>query len=307
MKNRELPIAAAAAIFGILVWLSVSLREEYTVTVAAPLSISGIQEGWALRSPLPASVQLRVRGNGWRLALLLLGPELRLDYLYDAPPQQRTAITTRDIEDRISLRPGLLFVGVSPDSILIEVERSVEKMVPVVLDYQLSFREGYGLVEKAVLQPESVTIRGAESVIRPIESWPTQPGSLEDLRSPVDSDVPLARSATHDISLSVGTVHLHLAVDAFAEKVLTGLHVDVISLPPTREVILIPPKVELVVRGGIKRLSTIEPIDFRIGIDYEEILTDTTGVVDMKIIAPDGVQVVRKRPERLQYVVRKRL
>jgi hypothetical protein len=37
------------------------------------------------------------------------------------------------------------------------------------------------------------------------------------------------------------------------------------------------------------------------------ILADTTGIIDPEITAPAGIQVVSRRPEHLQYVVRRRL
>ena len=36
------------------------------------------------------------------------------------------------------------------------------------------------------------------------------------------------------------------------------------TLPPNREVILIPPKMEVVARGGIRQLASLMPIDFRV-------------------------------------------
>jgi len=83
--------------------------------------------------------------------------------------------------------------------------------------------------------------------------------------------------------------------------------VEIRSEAPNREVILIPPKIEIVARGGIKQLSNISPSDFRVSINYRAILTDTTGIVDPDITAPQGIQVVSRRPEHLQYVVRRRL
>jgi hypothetical protein len=78
-------------------------------------------------------------------------------------------------------------------------------------------------------------------------------------------------------------------------------------VPSNREVILIPPRIELVVRAGIKQLSNLSTNDFHVTADYSVILTDTTGTVEPQIAAPPGVQVVRRRPERLTYIIRKSL
>jgi hypothetical protein len=70
---------------------------------------------------------------------------------------------------------------------------------------------------------------------------------------------------------------------------------------------LIPPRIEVVVRGGIDQLTIIEQMDFRAHIDFRAILADTSGSMEPQITSPEGVQVVARRPERIQYIVRTRL
>jgi hypothetical protein len=96
-------------------------------------------------------------------------------------------------------------------------------------------------------------------------------------------------------------------VQPFAEKTITGIPVEVDSVPSPREVILIPPRIELVVRGGIKQLSSIGAADFRVAVPYQSIEADTTGAVPYGITGPSEIQIVRRKPDRLQHIVRKRL
>jgi hypothetical protein len=307
MKKRDIQIVSAALMFGTLVWFSVALHEEYTVTVAAPLTLDGVDSGWAIKSPLPRSLQVRLHGVGWRLATLFLGPQIRLNYSYGGTPPAKRRIVFDDVAERISLRPGLEVAAVEPESISVELDRFTWKQVPVTLNQTLSFREGYGLVDRILLQPDSVSIGGAESLLRTIDAWPTTPMVFQDLKAPVEEDIPLAASPSYDITLSSHTVRLRLPIDAFAEKVFKGVPVEVTSAPALREVILIPPKLEVTVRGGINRLSVLTTGDFRAMVSYQEIERDTTGIIDVAITVPEGIQIVKKQPQRLQYIVRKKL
>ena len=307
MSKRHLRVMIASAVFGILVWLSIAMREEYTLALTVPLTIDEIPAGYAIRTGVPRSVQLRLRGDGWRLAAILLGPELQLRFPFTQSPAQVDVITYPDIVDRVSLRPGVHLTDVAPDSIIVGIDRSVRTTVPVVFDHAFSFRDGYGQVGNILITPESVTVEGAAIVLKNIASWPTEPRVFENLKDPLDLDVPLVSGSTSHVQLSASTAHVSVNVQPFAEKVFAGLGVEVVGLPPTREVILIPPKIEIVVRGGINQLTGLTADDFGVTVDYETIVADTTGVVDISIAAPEGIQLVRKRPERLQYIVRKRL
>jgi hypothetical protein len=307
VKKKKFHIVAAAVLFGTLVWLSVSMRDEYQVTVHAPLVIENIPAGWAIKTPVPRTVELRFRGDGWRLAALMLGQEPKLVIPYETPGSADQVVTLDNLMDRVPVHQGVSLVDVIPDSVVVGLDRFEEKRVPVILDHVFSFRDGYGQVGPVSLTPESVTVGGARSLVHAIELWKTAPGNFDDMKAPVETDLALLPTAAYVLSLSTATVHVRINVQPFAEKIFHGLPVDVLSVPGNREVILIPPKIEVVARSGIKQLSILTPSDFHVTVDYTSITSDTTGFIDAVINPPTGVHVVSKKPERLQYIVRKRL
>jgi hypothetical protein len=318
MNIRSIPALIAAALFGLLIWLSANLRETYVTTVTVPVAVDHLPAGWAIRTPVPRTLLVRLRGEGWQLATMLIGKDLTVRFPVVPPDVSASTpaavaahgsrvVTMREVAERIQLLQGVELVSATPDSIVFELDRFVEKRVPVVVDYAMTFREGYGQSGQATLLPDSVLIGGAESILRTISSWKTERGTFSDVKSPIEANLALAPNDRYDIALSTRSVHVSINVQPFAEKVLNGLAVEIAGVPPQREVIFIPPRVEIVVRGGIRQLANLSHGDFHVGIDYTTILTDTTGIVEPVITGPADVQVVRKRPERLQYIVRKRL
>ena len=306
MNRRNIHIVAAAILFGILVWLSVAMRDEYQVSVEAPLSIEDVPQDWAIKTPIPSTVQLRFRADGWRLAGLLLGPEIQLIFSYSSLESGNTAITSGDVADKIGLRTGIQLIAVKPDSIRVAIDPIAMKRVAVEPDYLIAFRDGYGQVGNATVEPESVTISGAASIVEHILSWPTIQTTFDDVRVPVERDIPLESSSMYNLTFSTSAVRMKIDVQPIAEKVFSGLPVRVLSVPPTHEVILIPPKVEIVVRGGIEQLSQLTLSQFHVWIDYESIRTETTRTIETHVLAPEGAQIVRKRPARLEFIVRQK-
>ncbi len=307
MKPRRFHIVFATFLIGVFVWISVNLSEQYQISLDAPLTIEGVPDGMAIRSAVPQSMQLRFRGDGWRLAALMIGsaPHLRVQ-LTSLPPDHPT-ITINDILDRVALPPGVQLIDVNPDSVSLLLDRKGEKKVPVLPDIAVSFRDGYGQVGPTMVSPESVTVHGAVAVLERIANWPTQAERFDDLKSPLEEDVVLSANTDRVLEFSPPVVKVRVNVQPFAEKAYGGLPVEIRALPPNRDVIFIPPKVEIVARGGIRQLSSILPVDFQVSVEYASILNDTTGFIDPVITTPPGVQVVARRPEKLQYIVRKRL
>jgi len=307
MRKRNIHIVIIAALFGVMAWASVSLREQYVVTVTAPFVLEDIPEGWAVRSSLPPSMQLRFRGDGWHLATMLMGGVPRLVFSAGTLPATNKPITFSDVAERVLLTPGVQLLDIKPDSVRVDLDRSVRKRVPVVLDCIASFREGYGQVGPTSVVPDSITITGAESLLRGVDSWKTEHRAFENLRAPLDASVPLTPPGARVFAFSAPSVRVSIWVEPFAEKVISGIPVDVAGVPGNREVILIPPRIELVVRAGIKQLATLSQPDFHVSTSYVRIVADSTGAIDPEIAAPQGVQVVSRRPDRIQYIVRTRL
>ena len=102
-------------------------------------------------------------------------------------------------------------------------------------------------------------------------------------------------------------IRVQFNVQPFAEKPFSGLPVEVLDVPANRELILIPPKIDIVVRGGIEQLSGLSLRDFTASVEFGTVVNDTSGFIDPQIGPPSGIQVMSKRPDRLQYIVRKRL
>jgi len=83
----------------------------------------------AVQTPLPHTLQLRFRGEGWRLAGVLLGRAPVITSLRHRslkPP----APYIHDFADHISLAPGVRLLDVKPDSLRIELGTSVRKRFP---------------------------------------------------------------------------------------------------------------------------------------------------------------------------------
>jgi YbbR domain-containing protein len=307
MQQRSLYIVIFSTLFGVLAWVSVTMREDYETTVTVPFVLQEIPPGMAVQTPLPHALQLRFRGEGWRLAGVLLGRAPVIALSAASLPAGRRPLTFKDFADHISLAPGVRLLDVKPDSLRIELGTAVRKRVPVVLDCLASFREGYGQVGPTSVAPDSVTLTGAETVLRGLDSWKTERRVFENIRGSLDAEVPLASADPFEIAFSVPAVRIAISVEPFAEKIIPGLPVQVSAVPANREVILIPPRIEIVVRAGIRQLSALSAADFRVETSYAEIAADSTGAIDADVACPAGVQLVTKRPDHLQYIVRKRL
>jgi YbbR domain-containing protein len=161
-------------------------------------------------------------------------------------------------------------------------------------------------VGKIDVQPESIVVAGAKSVVDTITEWSTKNVILSDLHGPVRQQVVLLDSIGAPLTLSRSEVTFSVDVQPFAEKVLERIPVDITAVPSNRQVILYPPSIDVVVRGGLSQLSSVQADEITASIHYRSILLDTSGAVRPQITIPDGLTLVTLKPDRIEYVTRKK-
>jgi YbbR domain-containing protein len=307
MKKKRFHIIIATTLFAVLLWVSVNMSYDYHVVVSVPLIIENLPLDKAIATPLPRSVQIKLRGSGWRSAALMLGADPRCIIDAGSLGAHKHSLVLNDVIDRVTIPIGIQPVDMKPESLYFDFDSYTQKRVRVLLNAEAEFRTGYGQVGETVITPDSITIGGATSLLATITGWPTTRTMFTDLKSPLDAELSLADSASHYLRLSPQAVHVRIDVQQFAEKTINGLPVETHAVPQNKEVILIPPKIDLIVRGGVEQLSTLGNDSFSAVVDYTVIITDSTGYTDPIVVSPKGVYLVTKKPERMQFIIRTKL
>jgi YbbR-like protein len=306
MRKKRLHIILTTVLVAILLWISVKLGFQYQTVVNARVAIEQIPPGTAISSRLPHSLQLRLRGDGWQLVPVAMGPDLVYPIDLRTFPYLTKIITLRDVVERLSIPMGVQVLSMTPDSLVVRLDRRREKRVPVRPDLALSFRDGYAQIGETVVAPESVSIIGSENVLAGINAWNTQRIDLENVRTSVDREVQLADTSGNILSFSPATVRVRIEVQALAEKTFSGIPVRITDVPANLDVIVIPPKIDLVIRSGVERLSALTQEDFQVVAPYSDLIVDTSGIFIPEVQLPTGATLVSRRPDRLQYVIRQR-
>ena len=307
MTSRRYHIIFTAVLFAILMWVSINMGYEYNLSMKVPVVVTDLPNKMALKHPVPRFLHTKMRSTGWRLASSLLSGGAECVLNIGSMKGQRTIFVNGELKDQIKVSAGIFPLDISPDTIVIELEPYKTKKIPLLLDVGMEFRDGYGLVGNMTVSPESVVIGGGVSKLSAIESWKTEPKVFRDLREPVSTDLPLETPDDQSIMVYQKSARISFEIQPFAEKTFSGVPVEARVAPVNREVIFIPPRIDVTVRGGIDRLASLAADDFRISVEYEILVAETTGIVQPRIDAPQGVRVIGRRPERLQFIIRKRL
>ncbi len=301
--KKKFPIILISIIFSIILWGTISLSELYYSNIFIPLRIVDLPEGYTTATDLPKEITIKLKGEGWNLFSLNIGK----DVTYNVSVNEDSGLIDIKLSDYLSDNGWVLsefdIIDIIPGSISCLIDRKIEKKIRVVADLHLDFKAGYGLAKQVELLPDSVIVNGPRSIISSLKELKTKKIKLSSLNKKIVKNIgftelPGSVFLTKFVSVTFD-------VQRIVDKQFDDIIVKVLNVPPDRDVVLLPNKIALGVRGGIDILGKLKNEQFETFISYRDVVLDTLGNVIPKIKLPDNTNLVYIKPERLRYVIKK--
>ncbi len=290
-------------IFSIILWISISLSNDYYATFEVPVRLVDFPAGYSTGSPLPEAVAIKLKGKGWKLVSLELSTAtdfvIPVGYEYG----KRYANLYNFIPDNPWLNSDVEVTSITPDTLSFFIEKSFAKKVKIYPAVDLGFKQGYGLASQVTVAPDSVIVYGAYSYLKNLDSIETDILKLSDLESKSVEQVSLEK--IEGMRYKFSDVKIYLDVQKIVDRNVDNVYVNVTDAPADREVILIPNKIVVGLRGGVDILGKVDTSQIKAFVRYSDIAMDTLGVVSPQIVCPDNITFIYSKPERLRYILKK--
>jgi hypothetical protein len=302
VKNK-IPLLIISIAFSVIIWGTISLSEEYYANVNVPLRVVGFPNGFSIGSEIPENITIKLRGIGWKLFAVNIGK----DVTYNISVSGDSGFVQIKLMDHLTDNRWMLseldIIDIVPNSLSFSIERRIKKKLPIVADLNLEYKAGYGLAKQVVLEPDSIVVDGPQSVVNSLNEIKTKEIKLSSLDKLIIKNI----GFTYLPGTSYGTkfVSVNLDVQRIVDKQFDDINVEVLNVPPDRDVILLPNKISCNVRGGIEILGKLEKNQFRVFVFYRDVVLDTLGNVIPHIELPVNTTLKYIKPERLRYIIKK--
>ncbi len=283
----------------ILIWFMISMRESYSVLSEFPIEYVNMAPDTAFAMEPTRSIQVRVEGAGWQLLKL---------YTANDPIQIDASLASVDLFSAAvrSLAPDLIPRSVTPAQIILPLELRTTVTLPIVLDAQIATVPPFELVNSIRIEPDSVVVSGAVSVLAKLEFWPTETLQLDHVNTSFSTSVALSDTLSGLVDRSIDKISTFGEVTEFTENTRLLDVVVTDTLSGKGRFRLIPDQVSVTYRVPISQFEASAVTDsFYATVSYRDILSDTTGRVSPKIQLPGNIVVKDLTIEtaRLRYYV----
>lgn len=301
--KKNIHIVIISLIFSIILWGSISLSKDYYITIDFPLKIVNYREGYTSGSRIPEKISGKIKGTGWKLISLSLGAESEYTVSTGGDTGTKYINLYNSLSENQWLASDMEVIDLSPDTLTIDIEKVGKKRVPVEADFTLDFKPGYGLAENVQVYPESTTVTGPVSYLKNLTSVSTERAVFSNLDSKIVEQLRLR--SYNGMTFSNDFVRVNLDVQKIVDKNFDNISVSILDIPSDREVVLLPNRINIGIRGGVNVLGKINKDQIKAYVYYRDVVLDTLGSLTPNIDVPQNTSLMYTKPERLRYIIKK--
>src|ERR1035438_1822140 len=199
--NKKNNIIIVSLIFSTVLWVSISLSNEYYASIKVNLKVIDLPYGYTTGSKLPSNIVIKLKGKGWKLApklsagrfhplpfnivIKLKGKGWKLaaeslgadaDFFVSAKYDSGKVNLNlyNSLSDNRWLANDVEVININPDTLCFRIERIASKKLKILPHMNLTLKQGYGLAEPVYIYPESTIVYGPWSVIKNFTSVTTE-------------------------------------------------------------------------------------------------------------------------------------
>ncbi len=252
-------------------WLMLKMAQDYDHSYTIPIDYR-LPEGYAFRQMPPPKLKVSIHGKGWDLLRFNWRSKKR-NFPIEVNSTTDFTLFQAAINYQLNslLKPFKLQVkSTTPEAIEIHIDPLAEKKVPLEFKGKIRTAPGFHLLGPPSLNPDSVWIRGAESLLNEIHSWETDTLSLR-IASSVQTRIAL-KPPPHEKLLSIEpqTTELNVQIEPLVEKEFY-LPVRIAHAPKGDSLRIFPEQVLIKAVIGMSRHDQLQAEDFEITADFSGI------------------------------------
>jgi YbbR domain-containing protein len=301
--KKNIFIIIVSLIFSVILWVSLSLSNEYYTSINVNLKIADLSDGYTTASNYPSKVVIKMKGKGWKLAVERIGSVS--DFIVSAKYDSGRIVANlyNSLSDNHWLTNEMEVININPDTISFNVEKIASRKIKILPLINISYKPGFGLAQPIYIYPDSTLVYGPWNIIKNMNSVSTEAVTYKNMDSKINSRISLLNK--QGLSYDISSISVYLDVQKIVDMDFNDLSVKINDVPKDREVVILPNKISLGVRGGIDNLGKISSDQFKITVNYRNIVLDTLGSVQPDIELPQNILLIYSKPERLRYIIKK--
>jgi len=291
-------------------WFFNALNKDYVATIKVPLKFLNFPENKLVAGDFLDHVDVRVSASGYSFLKYNSASfdeaeiNLKLYSIHKIPETKgkKFYLLTSTIENEIVslLNEEMEIRNIEPDSIVFELDEVIKKKVPINRNFLINYRRQYMLNGNIDIMPDSIFIKGVQSVLDTINSVNTQTKVYNDVYDSLEFNIELDKIS--GVWLSKEIIKCVVPVEEFAELSFV-LPIEIENKPENLNLKLFPSEAKVICNVGFSQYRQVFKQQFRFTVDYHHIKNNPDRIKLNLDKFPENVSSVRYYPISVEYLV----
>lgn len=287
-------------------WVLTKYSKEYTATVNATIIFNNPPDSTSIINKRSSDISFDLTANGFEfLYFKFKRPLLNIDInKYYTKNGNDISISRGEIIKIINyhLKNDISVKNVSVNELVIELDSIIFKKIPVIIQTDITFRDGYKSIGKIRIDPDSVIVSGPSKFIQEINQIKTNILSLLDVNTNILENIALQTPESLDITISPQNVTISHIVEEFTQKSLI-LPLKVYNLAKGLKIKLIPEFITITFDVTVNEFNNFSKKDFVLICDYSDRDKNENFMIPELLEKPESILNIVIETKKVDYLI----
>lgn len=284
----------------------VKLTKVYTKTVTYKINLTEIADDKIVTKQSADSISLTVSSFGFDfIKHYLSNQSINIPSGNSIDNSKSFILTNSNTYTNIVdfIKPEFNLISINFDSLFFYYDRLKSKKIPIVLNSNISFSQGYDFFKSYKLSKDSVIVVGPELILNSINSINTYDLELTDLKLSLTQSVKLNLLEVNNLKYSDKTVDVFIDVEKSTEAIF-NIPVSIVNIPKDTKINYYPKNIKVSFNVSLENYQIYSSKDFEIICDFNQ-FHENGKLIPTIIKKPNYIKNLRLMNENVQYVILK--
>ncbi|QXP58247.1 CdaR family protein [Olleya sp. HaHaR_3_96] len=283
------------------------LSKVYTATLPFGINPINVDDTYVILNKEDAKLNITIETYGFNwLRYAIKQPELDIDFNTDVIKKDSLLIWSMsrgfpNINKQFSKQKKI--ISINPDTLVFKYDTNNIKYVPVVINANIQYAQGYNTLDDAKIIPDSIKLIGPSSILKNIKNVTTQQLDLDNIKANVNTVLGLnLDSLSNKVKTNFKQVNLSVKVSKFSEGVV-NLPIEIINIPRGKRINYFPKQIAISYSTSLENFNAISANDFKVICNYKDAI-DNSFLTPEVVKQPDNVKNVRVLQQKIEFIIK---
>ena len=280
-KNKNGVAFLISWLFAFVLWLLTSLNAERSMEVSIRLAFEHIPHQVRIKEPIQP-ITLSVKGQGLELFRFMRWAKrqtLKVDF--ESVKDGRWVPQLNEVQRSLGFNENIRLLAFEPEYIKVDSKSLYFKKLPIVVDNQISYSQGYDSISPARLSSDSVIIYAGMPIPKSLKYILTEPVKLKKVNKTVNESLRLKTPKLQDAKLAFNQIEYRLEVD---QIIANEIEINIEQLGFPANVILIPARIKVRYLVAARDFTDVQHTDFKASVTWSPTENQSFLVPELRVL-----------------------